>query len=246
MKQTEKTSGTYPGSSRLSGVADEDKPREKALRHGMSSLKSHELLAIIFGTGTKGRNVIEMSRELMYIYDGHLSRIAEKSADDFIAYNQDHGVYGIGRAKALCLLAGIQLGLRAAEDAKLIKREPIITSVIAADIMRPEFNGLDHEEFWALYLTNRAESITKERICSGTLTATAVDVQKIIRKALMCQATRIIVFHNHPSGNNRPSINDDSITRKIKNAAELMDMSLTDHIIISSTGHYSYADEGRL
>ena len=112
--------------------------------------------------------------------------------------------------------------------------------------MRPEFNGLDHEEFWALYLTNRAEYITKERICSGTLTATAVDVQKIIRKALMCQATRIIVFHNHPSGNNRPSINDDSITRKIKNAAELMDMSLTDHIIISSTGHYSYADEGRL
>ena len=246
MKQTEKTSGTYPGSSRLSGVADEDKPREKALRHGMSSLKSHELLAIIFGTGTKGRNVIEMSRELMHIYDGHLSRIAEKSADDVIAYNQDHGVYGIGRAKALCLLAGIQLGLRAAEDAKLIKREPIITSVIAADIMRPEFNGLDHEEFWALYLTNRAEYITKERICSGTLTATAVDVQKIIRKALMCQATRIIVFHNHPSGNNRPSINDDSITRKIKNAAELMDMLLTDHIIISSTGHYSYADEGRL
>ena len=161
MKQTEKTSGTYPGSSRLSGVADEDKPREKALRHGMSSLKSHELLAIIFGTGTKGRNVIEMSRELMHIYDGHLSRIAEKSADDFIAYNQDHGVYGIGRAKALCLLAGIQLGLRAAEDAKLIKREPIITSVIAADVMRPGVNGLAHAAFWALYLTSRAEYITK-------------------------------------------------------------------------------------
>ena len=231
---------------RLSHMADADKPREKALRLGMSSLSSHELLAIIFGTGTRGQNVIDMSRELMRIYDHHLSKMAEKSAPDFIEYNRNHGVQGIGMAKALCLLAGIQLGLRAAEDAKLIKREPILCSKDDADSMRPEFNCLDHEEFWALYLNASAEYITKERICSGTLTATAVDIQKIIRKALLCNASRLIIFHNHPSGNNRPSMQDDSVTRKIKAAAQTLDLTLNDHIIITSTGYYSYNDNGRL
>lgn len=153
---------------------------------------------------------------------------------------------GIGPAKAITLLAALELGMRSAKDATEIQYKQITSSDAAAALMRQHFQALDHEQFWVLLMNNSAKVIRELCVAKGGQTATIVDVKMIMRAALEAKATRIIAFHNHPSGNLRPSMQDDSITRKIKAAAELFDMRLDDHIIISDNGYFSYNDEGRL
>ena len=222
-------------------LADDQMPREKALAGGIRSLTDIELMAILFGTGLKGVSVLEMSQGILDDNEGHLSRIADMKPDEFSKRYK-----GIGPAKALTLLAGIELGLRAAHDAANMPKTQITSSKIAYDLMRPQLEDLDHEEFWVLLLNNAATVISKEFIASGGQTATVVDIRILMRRALDNKATRMIIFHNHPSGNLRPSMQDDSLTKKIKEAASLFDIKLDDHIIISPASYYSYNDMGRI
>ena len=225
----------------FSKLADEERPREKALAHGLKALTDTELMAMIFGTGIKGVSVLEMVEGIINDNDGHLSVIAEMGPKEFMRRYK-----GIGPAKALTLLAGIELGVRAAKDAASMPMKSITSSDMAYAIMREHLEALDHEEFWMLLMNNSAVVIAKEFIASGGTAATVVDVKIIIRRALDSRACRLILFHNHPSGNPRPSIQDDALTRKIKEAAALFDIRVDDHIIVTPNSYYSYNDNGRM
>ena len=217
-----------------------DRPREKALKEGIASLSDTELLAILFGTGTAGCSVIEMAQNILEQNEGHLSRITDTTPAELSKQYK-----GIGLAKAVIILGALELGRRAARDAATIVK-PLRSSVDAYNIMRFEMEELDHEEFWAVMLSNSGLPICSERICVGGMTATIVDLRIIMRKALQTKATRMILYHNHPSGNLKPSMQDDMVTRKIKNAAKLFDIRVDDHIIIGKGTYYSYSDQGRM
>ncbi len=234
-------SATNKGSILIKDMREDDKPREKAIRLGMKALSDAELMAIIFSTGIKGKNVIEMSAEILHDNEGHLSRLARMGLKEFTQRYK-----GIGPAKALTMLAGLELGMRTAADARLDRREKVTSSQVGYDIMRHHFEQLDHEEFWVLLLSQSLEVIKDIRIGVGGLSSTVVDVKIIIREALEARASAFILCHNHPSGNLKPSAQDDALTRKIVDAAKLFDIRVCDHLIISFNGYYSYQDEGRL
>lgn len=225
----------------IKDMRDADRPRERAILHGIKSLSDPELMAIIFATGIKGKNVIEMSRDILDDNSGHLSRIAAMGYKEFVARYK-----GIGPAKALTLLAALELGMRTAADARLDSKTRIISSQIGYDVMAHRFSQLDHEEFWVLMLSQSLSVIKDIRIGVGGLAATVVDVKIVIREALDCRASAIILCHNHPSGNLRPSVQDDSLTEKIMRAAKLFDIKVCDHLVIADNGYFSYQDEGRM
>jgi DNA repair protein RadC len=232
----------YPNSTTLIRyMADDEKPREKALAHGIKSLTNVELMAIVFATGLKGKSVIDLSREILNDNDNHLSMVAHLSPQEFM-----NRYKGIGPAKAVTLLAALELGMRSARDAAEIEYKNVNSSSTAFDLMRHHFQGLDHEEFWVLMMSNSAKVIREVCVGQGGQTSTTVDVKVLMRAVLEARATRIIVFHNHPSGNLAPSMPDDALTRKIKSAVEFFDVRLDDHIIVADRGYYSYNDEGRL
>lgn len=216
-------------------------PREKALAHGMKALSDVELMAIVFATGIKGKNVLEMCREILESHKGHLSKLARMSAQEV-----SQAYKGIGAAKALTLLAGIELGVRAAADAVKLDEPSIATSETAFKYMNHYLYHLDHEEFWVLYLRNNLTPIKATCAGRGGLTGTAVDPRGIVREALMVNAASMMLFHNHPSGTLKPSIQDDNITRRIKEGAALFDIRVIDHIIIGDSQYYSYHDDGHI
>lgn len=215
------------------------KPREKALRYGMKSLTDDELMAIIFGTGTRGENVFDMCRNILRHHGGHVSKIAQTQPADFVKQHR-----GIGPAKALTLLAGIELGLRAAADAIKLQDPPIDNARIAYEYMKPHLDGLDHEEFWVLLLRQNLTPIGEFRIGQGGLSATVVDIKILMRYALTYSASAMMIFHNHPSGGIKPSGQDTSLTHRIVEAAKLFDIRVIDHIIIGRGKYYSYHDQG--
>lgn len=227
--------------SLISEMREEDRPREKALKYGVKSLSDTELMAIIFATGLKGKSVLELSAEILRSKDGHLSQVARMSPREIMnAYK------GIGLAKAISLLSALELGTRAARDAAAENFRCMTSSSAAVELIREKFQFLDHEEFWVMLMTNGARVLAIEKIGVGGQTATVVDIKILMRKALEHRASRMIVFHNHPSGTLQPSMQDDKLTRHIAEAAKIFEMRLDDHIIITDDAYYSYRDKGRL
>ncbi len=219
----------------------DERPREKAIKYGIKSLSDNELMAIIFSTGLKGKSVIEMSRDILSDNKGHLSKVARLSVAEMLKRYK-----GIGPAKALTLLAGLELGSRSAADAATIDDPVVNSSGVAYSIMKHHFERLDHEEFWVLLLSQSGKPIREIKIGQGGVAATAVDVKLIMKAAIEHLASAMIVFHNHPSGNLKPSAQDNALTIKIREAAKLIDTRLNDHIIITDASYYSYNDDGRL
>ena len=219
----------------------DERPREKAIKYGTKSLSDNELMAIIFSTGLKGKSVIEMSRDILSDNKGHLSKVARLSVAEMLKRYK-----GIGPAKALTLLAALELGSRSAADAATIDDPVVNSSGVAYSIMKHHFERLDHEEFWVLLLSQSGKPIREIKIGQGGVAATAVDVKLIMKAAIEHLASAMIVFHNHPSGNLKPSAQDNALTIKIREAAKLIDTRLNDHIIITDASYYSYNDDGRL
>lgn len=218
-------------------------PREKALKNGLRSLDDAELIAILLGTGIRGKNVIDLANEILKSKDGHLSELAHLSVKDMT------GMFtGIGSSKALSLLAAVELGRRAAHDAAVLEssRRVVNSSSVCYDLLRHKLQDLDHEEFWVLLLNNSLKRITELRVSEGASNFTVVEVKKIIKAMIDNGANHVVLYHNHPSGKLRPSPQDDSLTRKIAEAAKLFDFKVIDHIIICNSGFYSYSDNGRL
>ena len=225
---------------RICDLDDADKPREKALAHGIGSLSNAELLAIILGSGQQGKSVINLAQELLARCDQRLSQLARMTISELI-----RDVKGIGPAKAISLYAAIELGSRC--QSALPETEPQITSSDTIyQLMRSQLERLCHEEFWLLVLSQANRVRRKYRISQGGMAATVVDPKIIFKKAIDMQANAIVMVHNHPSGQCHPSPEDDRLTRKITDGASLLDIRVLDHIIVTPNGYYSYHDQGRL
>lgn len=225
---------------RICDLDDADKPREKALAHGIGSLSNAELLAIILGSGQQGKSVISLAQELLARCDQRLSQLARMTISELI-----RDVKGIGPAKAISLYAAIELGSRCQNA--LSETEPQITSSDTIyQLMRSQLERLNHEEFWLLVMSQANRVRRRYRISQGGMAATVVDPKIIFKKAIDMQANAIVMVHNHPSGQCHPSPEDDRLTRKITDGASLLDIRVLDHIIVTPNGYYSYHDQGRL
>ncbi|MDE6190285.1 MAG: DNA repair protein RadC [Muribaculum sp.] len=226
----------------IEDLAADDRPREKALRNGISSLSNAELIAIIFGNGIKGKSVLTMSQELIARNNGRLSDIARKGIRETVKENP-----GIGPAKAISLAAAIELGMRCQAEMPP-ERVRIVDSSTVHTLMRSKLQLLNHEEFWIVMLSRANLVIDTMRVSQGGAAGTLVDPKILYKRVLEYGdvVSGIILVHNHPSGTLRPSIEDDRLTKRIKEGGELLDIKVLDHLIITSSGYYSYSDEGRL
>ena len=219
--------------------AEEDRPREKMMMHGASALSNAELLAILIGSGSAEESAVELMRKILNDYHNNLNELGKASIEELCRYK------GIGSAKAISILAASELGKRRKEES-VKERIAILSSKDVYECFYPMMCDLSTEECWVLLLNQASKIIEKTKISAGGLSATAVDVRCILREALLKRASAIVLCHNHPSGNIRPSKEDDLLTRHVAQASECMDIRLVDHIILTDGAFYSYADEGRI
>lgn len=219
--------------------AVEDRPREKLVKKGVDSLSDAELLAILIGSGTRNITAVELSKSILASVDNNLNQLGKLSMKE-LERNK-----GIGRARALTIMAALELGRRR-KFSDSVKKIKIASSKDAFDLFQPLLSDLPHEEFWILMLNRSNHVIEKSRISQGGLSGTVIDARIILKNAIDRLSSGLILCHNHPSGNTSPSEADRLITNKLKEAASLMDINLLDHIIIGDNRYYSFADEGVL
>jgi DNA repair protein RadC len=217
----------------------DDRPREKLIEKGAQALSDAELIAILIGSGNRNETAVELARRILSTMGNNLDQLGKMNLSDLKQFK------GMGEVKSLIVLAAMELGRRRrASETKA--RARIKCSADAYECFLEPMADLTHEEFW-LICTNRAQHILATRkISEGGLSATVADPKKIFRIALECNATSIIVGHNHPSGEVEPSAQDDQLTWRLRNAGKMLDCTLLDHIIVTNHAYYSYADEIRL
>lgn len=221
---------------RIRDLAFEDRPREKCLRQGTGGLSNTELLAILIGTGTKKQSALDLARQILQVAGNDLHHLGRLSLAEMEKIN------GIGPAKSIRIQACFELSRRRKQAPPGV-RPKIRCSQDAWKLLEGLLSDLQHEEFWILLL-NRSNQVTDQvRISQGGISGTVTDVRLILNAAVEKLASGIILAHNHPSGNLSPSDADLKITRKIKEAAQLLDLSLLDHLIISDQGYLSMADD---
>ena len=219
--------------------SEDDRPREKLILKGKSALSDADLIAILIGSGSRNESAVELSRRILSSVDNNLNALGKLSLTQLIAFK------GIGEAKAIAIIAAMDLGRRRrGENAVELKK--ITSSKMIFEIMQPIIGELPHEEFWIIYVNNSNNIISKSQLSKGGITATLVDVRLIFKNALEIGATGIVLCHNHPSGNLKASEVDIKITKKIKLAAESLDITILDHLIITEHGYFSFTDEGIL
>lgn len=219
--------------------AVEDRPREKMLRNGSRSLSDAELIAILIGSGNIDETAVELSRRILVSTDNNLNELGRKGVEYLQQFK------GIGEAKAITIVAALELGKRRKES-DVFNKNKIAGSKDAADYFIPLLGDLNHEEFWILLLDRGNKIKDNFRISQGGISGTVIDVRLILKAAIDKQASSIILCHNHPSGTLQASDADLKITRKIAEAAKMMDMTVLDHIIIGNNKYISFADEGML
>lgn len=224
------------------GIKDwalEDRPREKMLYKGIASLSDAELLAILIRSGNRDETAVELSRKILNNLNNNLHELGKQNYEELSKYK------GIGEAKAMSILAALELGRRRNMSSAL-EMDKITCSNDVANYMRPLMGDLDHEEFWVLFLNRQNKVTDRQKLSEGGITGTVIDVRRVLKRALEKHATSIIIAHNHPSGNLDASEADRKITRQLKEASTVMEIPLLDHLIITQTGYYSFADEGIL
>ncbi|MEW6469081.1 MAG: DNA repair protein RadC [Bacteroidota bacterium] len=219
--------------------AEDDRPREKLVLKGRHALSDAELIAILIRSGTKEGSAVELSKKILSAFGNSLNELAKASVKDLVTFK------GMGEAKALSIIAALELGRRR-KAADKDKEEKIITSRHAYELFKPVFLDLPHEEFWILVLSRSNNVIRKERVSAGGVAGTVVDPKIIFKTALAHLGSGIVLAHNHPSGNLKPSEQDIRLTRNIREAGNLLEISVIDHLIVSNEGYYSFADEGLL
>lgn len=219
--------------------AVEDRPREKMLKHGFAALSNAELIAILIGSGNRQESAVELSRRILSDFKNDLDKMGKASVDKLKTYK------GMGEAKTINVLAALELGKRRQLTGN-DRRPKVNASEDAFNIMAIDLVELQHEEFWALYLDRANNLIDKSRISQGGISGTVIDVRIIMKQAIEKLASSIVLLHNHPSGNLKPSQADIEITKKAASAAILLDMKVIDHLIIADRKFMSFADDGLL
>lgn len=226
-------------STSIKNWATDDRPREKLLIKGAEVLSDSELLAILISTGSREKSAVDLAKEILHLGKNNLNELGKLSINDFTR------IKGIGEAKAITLAAALELGRRRQATASLNKTN-IRSSNDIAEYLKVILKDYAYEVFAVVFL-NRANKINHfEIISKGGITGTIADPRLILKKALEEDATAIVLCHNHPSGNLKPSRADEELTLKIKEAAKYFDIKIMDHIIVSEEGYYSFADEGIL
>lgn len=219
--------------------AEEDRPRERLLRLGPAALSNAELLAILIGSGTPKVSAVELMKKVMAECNNNLNTLGKMSVADLERFK------GIGPAKAITILAACELGKRRARE-KAEERADLGSATAIYNYMHPLMQDLDVEEFHVLLMNQRFRLIKSVRLSHGGITETAVDVRLIMKEAILNNATVLVVCHNHPSGNSRPSRDDDRITESIRKASEVLRVYFLDHVIVTDGAYYSYREEGRI
>lgn len=225
--------------------ASEDKPREKMLNKGKKELTNTELIAILLRSGLQGKSVVEVAKEILTSSGNRLTTLSKMD------FKQLSVIKGVGQAKATTLMAALELGWRMQGEISKQKELIISDSTTLFNYMVPLLADIDHEEFWAVYLSNRGKVIDRQRISMGGQTDTAVDLRILFRHALECKAVKLMVAHNHPSGSLRASTEDKILTKRILDAGNLLQIKLVEHLIIALPGngkpdYFSFNDNGYL
>ena len=221
---------------------EDERPREKLKLHGEETLTDAELLAIMLGSGTRDKNVVELSREILNSVGGDLNQLARLTLHDLQTQFK-----GIGEAKAMHLLATLEFGRRR-NAAKMGDNDTIRNSRDIVDLMHPEISDKPVEEFWVVLLNRKNRVIGRECVARGGVSAVLVDMRMLLKPAISRLASSIILCHNHPSGTASPSGEDRALTRRVAAAVELLDIKLIDHVIITSDAdqYFSFADRGEI
>ncbi len=219
--------------------SQDDQPREKLRDKGRSSLTDAELIAILLGSGNREESAVDLSKRILASVEHNLNKLGKVSLKQLMSFK------GIGEAKAITIAAAMELGRRRKAET-LIERSKILSSVSVFELMQPIIGELPHEEFWIIYLNNSNKVLHKQQLSKGGLTGTLVDVRLVLKTALEYSAVAIILVHNHPSGTLKPSQADKSITKKLSTAAQNLDIKVLDHIIITESAYFSFADEAIL
>jgi len=226
-------------SLKITEWAVEDRPREKLIHKGIASLSDAELLAILISSGTKDKSAVDLGRELLNLVNNNLNSLGKLSVSDLTK------LHGIGPARAVTIAAALELGRRR-KLAEIPESFQIKCSKDVFELFQPTLSDLAHEEFWILFLNRSNKVINRMKLSQGGISGTVTDVRIVMKKAIEYLASGIIVCHNHPSGNLSPSEADNRITMKIKEAGNIMDIQLLDHLIVTDKDYYSFADNGLL
>lgn len=223
----------------LKELSLDDRPREKMLMKGASALSNAELLAIVIGSGNSKETAVELSQRILNDNGNNLSELGRKAISQLTKYN------GIGEVKAICISAAMEIGRRRNLE-KALERPSIKNSNDAYEALRSNIEDLPHEEVWVLYLNNSNKIVSREKVSTGGVALSVIDVKIIMKKALELLACAIVMGHNHPSGSLAPSQQDITSTQKVKEACKFFDIRFLDHIIISQEGFYSFNDNNMI
>lgn len=219
--------------------AEEDRPREKLILKGKAALSDAELIGILIGSGTRAMSAVDLSKIILNNVSNNLNELAKLSVNDLQQFK------GIGEAKAIAIVSALELGRRRKES-QFIQKPKITCSKDAYEIIKPELMDLSYEVFWILLLNRANQVIKKCQISAGGISGTVADPKIIFKTALEHLCSAIILVHNHPSGNLKPSAADISLTKKMKESGNLLEIPVLDHIIFTDNGYLSFADEGLL
>ena len=228
-----------PNTNRLNikSWAEEDRPREKFLSKGKKALSDAELIAILIGSGSRSESAVQLAQRILASAKQNLHQLGKLSVGELMKFK------GIGGAKAISIAAALELGRRRKDSESLLRRK-IQSSQTAYEEIADVLSDLPHEEFWVMYMNRANELIGRKHISKGGVSGTVADVKIILKQALELLSSSLIVCHNHPSGNLKPSQEDIQLTKKISEAAKNIDMKLLDHIIVGNNAYFSFADEG--
>ena len=227
----------YDNKIGIKSWAEEDRPREKLSSQGRRALTDAELIAILIGSGSRNETAVELSKRILHHYDNDLNKLGKASVVELSNFK------GIGEAKAISIIAALEIGRRRNE----FETKPadfIVASSDAYNIMRRHLIDLNHEEFWIILTGRSSKVLGKELVSKGGLSQTLIDIKIIFGAALQHKANGIILVHNHPSGNLKPSHEDIVLTKRITDAGKILDINVSDHLIITDKGYYSFADNG--
>ena len=221
----------------ITNWSEDDKPREKLMLKGKSVLSDAELIAILIGSGSRNESAVDLSKKILASVDNNLNALGKVSISQLMNFK------GIGEAKAISIIAALELGRRRRAE-EVVELKKVTSSKVIFEIMQPIIGELPHEEFWIIYLNNSNKVISKSQLSKGGITGTLVDIRIVFKTALEMGATALILCHNHPSGTLIPSDADRQNTRKLKLAGDSLEIKVLDHLIVTETSYFSFADEG--
>lgn len=229
----------YKFSFSIKKWSEDDRPREKLLLKGKSALSHAELIAILINSGNKEESAVALSKRILASVALNLTELGKLSVKDLMRFK------GIGEAKAISIIAALELGRRRRGE-EAIEKKQVTSSSSVFELMQPIIGELSHEEFWIVYLNNSNKVLKKIQLSKGGIIGTLVDVRLVLKAALQIGAVGLILTHNHPSGSLKPSQADKKITQKLKIASETIDIKVLDHLIITEKAYFSFADENLL